>query len=234
MVRMERRARNGTAPAREGFLFFLWAMGYHLAWLPVRWLVLPWWASLLLPVCWLLAFLLWCFMSRRAERLFLTVPRRLSRGCWLSLWPLALFPGWNLLWGDIGYWEASRMAPALLAAIVEEFFFRGVFLSLWGRGHGTGGVFASAVVFAAYHALSPDSSGIQLLCALAAGVCYGEATLRTESLLPAVLAHLAVNLTGARGMGEVNGGLWACAAVCLTWGLWGARKRKKEILCNST
>lgn len=227
---MEQREGRRCAPARDGPLFFLWAIGYHLSWLPAQWLAFPWWASLLLPVCWLLALIRWCFAGGRAKRLYLTVPR----GSWLSLWPLALFPGWNLLWGGPGHWEASRMAPALLAAIAEEFFFRGVILSLWEKAHARGGVFASALVFAAYHAVSPGRSGIQSLCALAAGVCYGEATLRTGSLVPAVLAHLAVNLTGAQGTDVGNVSLWLCAAVCLIWGLWGTSKRKKEILCNST
>lgn len=230
---MERRESGRCAPAREGCWLFLWAMGYHLSWLPAQRLVLPWWTSLLMPACWLLAFLLWCFMGGMAERLFLTVPRRLSRGRWLSLWPLVLFPGWNL-WSGIGHWEAPQVVPALLAAIAEEFLFRGMLLSLWRTKYAKGGVFASAFLFAAYHALSPDSSGLQLLCALAAGVCYGEATLRAGSLLPAMLAHLAVNLTGTQGMGEGSGGLWFCAAVCLIWGLWGASKRGKDMLCDFT
>lgn len=230
LVRMERRESGSCAPAREGFLLFLWAIGYHLSWFPAQWLALPWWASLMLPVCWLLALIRWCFTGGRAKRLFLTVPR----GSWHSLWPLALFPGWNLLWGGFGHWEASRVAPVLLAAIAEEFFFRGVLLSLWERAHTKGGIFVSALVFAAYHLLSPDSSGIQALCALTAGVCYGEATLRTGSLVPAMLAHLAVNLTGTQRMDAHNVGLWLCTAVCMIWGAWGASKRRKDMLCNFT
>lgn len=212
--------------AREELLFFLWAIGYQLSWMLPEWLALPG----VIPACCLAALLLWCFASGRAKCLFLTRPR----GHWVSLWPLALFPAWNLLRGSPGQWETARMLPLLLAAIAEELFFRGAVLSLWERKHTRGGVLVSAVLFAAYHLFSPNPNGVQLLCALAAGVCYGEATLRTGSLFPAMLAHLAVNLTSTWEMGEGNSGLWLCVGVCLLWGFWDATKRRKELLCNFT
>lgn len=208
---------------REAGIFFLWAMGYQLAWLPGRLCPVP---DVLLPACWLAGFLLWCFRTGRAS--FVRLERTEVR--WLSLWPLGILPAWNLLHWGLPRWDA----PALLAAVAEELLFRGVLLAFLEKGHPRGGVFLSAILFAAYHWVSPDRGALQLWCALSAGVCYGEATLRAGAVWPAVLAHLAVNFTGARGTEGSSPSLWLWAAVPLVWGIRSFMERKRDSSCSYT
>lgn len=208
-------------------------MGYHFSWLLAERLALSaQWMLLGIPGIYVTVLLLWCFASGRNRVFRLTVPEDLSGWRWLSLWPLGLLPAWNLCCGSPAPWDISERMPLLIAAIAEEFFFRGALLSLWEWAHPKGAVLGSALLFAVYHLFSPGHSLLQLWCAFAAGICYGKVTLRTNSLLPAMLAHLAVNLTGSQT--ENVHGLWLCALLMLLWGIWGINGRKKDVPCDYT
>lgn len=216
---------------RDGTLLFLWAMGYHIACLPA--FRMPG-GAFLAPMAYLTAMVLWCFRTGRAASLGLMCPRKLTAGQWLRLWPLGVLPAWNLLYAGLPAWDVGTMLPLALGSLVEELFFRGALLALLEKKRPGSGVFLSALLFSAYHCISPDPSAGQLWCALAAGVCYGEVTVFTGSLLPALLAHVAVNLTSPGQIAPSPPSLWLCAGVCLLWGISQTIQRKKDLLCNST
>lgn len=207
---------------------FLWAMGYQICYLAA---LRAAGATLWAPLAYLAAMVLWCFRTGRAAALGLALPRKLPL---LSLYPLGVLPAWNLLYAGLPAWDAGTMLPLALGALAEELFFRGALLALLEKKRPGSGVFLSALLFAAYHCLPPDPSAAQIWCALAAGVCYGDAALRTGSLLPALLAHIAVNLTGPGQIASPQLSLWLCAGVCLLWGVSRTIQRKKDLLCNST
>lgn len=215
----------------EACIIFLWAIGYHLAWILGK--LLAGSLAFVLPVGYMIALVLRCFFLGKASAVHLTAPKGLSGGRWLFLWPLGVFPLWNLTCTRSISWNLGEIVSLAVAAMAEEFFFRGAFLSLWRKVHPKTAVIVSAVLFAVYHLFSPGRSGLQLWCALAAGVCYGKATLRTGSIWPAVLAHLALNLTGTWETRESTS-LWLLALLLLIWGIWGMNERKKDTICDYT
>ncbi len=77
---------------------------------------------------------------------------------------------------------------ALLTAGGEELFFRGALLPLVG-------VLLQALLFGLFHPVPPRAWAYPLFVAVA-GLLFGWLTLASGSLLPAVTAHLAVNLHG--------------------------------------
>ena len=83
-------------------------------------------------------------------------------------------------------WTALLLAAATAGA--EELFFRGGLLPLIG-------VIPQALLFGLFHPV-PRRAWAYPVFAAVAGLVFGELTLVTGSLLPAVVAHFAVNLQG--------------------------------------
>lgn len=90
---------------------------------------------------------------------------------------------------------------ALVPAVFEERFFRGVLLPVWGRTAPWTGVVASAVVFAGYH-----GRVAQFVPLLLIGLFLGAVAVRSGRLWPCVAAHgvyngllVTVAMTGGRG-----------------------------------
>jgi len=96
-------------------------------------------------------------------------------------------------------------AFALLPAVCEELVFRGVLARSLGRRHALAIAAAiSAVAFSAYH-LSP----IQALPTLTLGLALGAIAVRSDSVLPTMLAHglnNAIAIAMSRGALSVAGG----------------------------
>lgn len=89
--------------------------------------------------------------------------------------------------------ESSKLTQflgaVLMAPLAEELFFRGLVLRGYlGRYSTTKAVWASAVLFAAYH-LNPW----QAVVVLPLGLGFAWLFLRTGSLVPGILAHATVN-----------------------------------------
>ncbi len=86
--------------------------------------------------------------------------------------------------------EETALAPTLVAltvfpALAEELVFRGILLrSLAPRLHGPLAVGISAAVFGLYHLLPP-----QMVSTFALGLVLGVLTLRSASLVPAMIVH---------------------------------------------
>jgi membrane protease YdiL (CAAX protease family) len=96
------------------------------------------------------------------------------------------------LFAAVPLW-AAWLLIAVLPAVCEEMFFRGWMLSAFAGGRPTprraaGAVVVQAACFAAFHLL-PE----RMPQTFALGLLLGWMTLRSRSLLPAVLAHLAHN-----------------------------------------
>lgn len=218
---------------REGCFLFLWAMGYQLVGFLARGVRIsaPLGQVFLLSVYLALLFG-WCIGTGRAKAFRLTFPVGLSRRQWLSLWPLLVFPDWNLCHGGLSGWNFLEAFPLAAAAVAEELFFRGALPALASKRHQEEITVLSALLFAAYHWFSPDRSWGQLWCCFSAGICYGVVTLRTGSLFPAILAHLAVNFTGAGA--QASPSLWLWALLILIWGIYCLIERKREISCSFT
>jgi len=114
-------------------------------------------------------------------------------------------PEMGLLRDVTGARLALLMGSVMIAAVLEEWVFRGIVLGAI-RGWGApAAVLASAVVFAAYHL-----SAFQFLPTFLLGVVLASTVVWLGALWPAVLAHVAFNalglllstLAGATGAGR--------------------------------
>ena len=97
---------------------------------------------------------------------------------------LELWPPWN---GAL-----SLLTIAIWPAITEEVVFRGALLGSLRRAGNGAAVALSAGLFALIH-IPPG--GYRVPFALALGLALGALRLRTESIVPAVVAHAVVNAT---------------------------------------
>lgn len=84
----------------------------------------------------------------------------------------------------------SLLVEALLVPVCEEAFFRGYLLGVFARGGETQAALFSAALFALAHGVGPAMAG-----QFAFGCLLSLLTLRANSVLAAVLAHAAYNLT---------------------------------------
>ena len=140
-------------------------------------------------------------------------------------------------------WWAAWLLIALVPAVCEELLFRGWMLASFAghrptRGRAIAAVAVQAVCFAAFHLLPERMPQTFVL-----GLLLGWLTLRSGSLLPAILAHLVHNsvplalyaaTAGASGLdgtadaaAGLPGGIFATAVGCLVAGLivaWAATR----------
>ena len=102
----------------------------------------------------------------------------------------------------IRVFAVDEIVPILTAVVAEELLFRGFLPECLCRPSRLSGVVGSAVLFAALHSVNFLAGGdpvyvtVQILTALVAGIYWGLIRLRFQSLLPCMMAHLLVNLTG--------------------------------------
>ena len=76
----------------------------------------------------------------------------------------------------------------LIAPVTEEFFYRGMLLKLFSRANQRFAVFMSAFLFGLAHGNLP-----QFLLAFLVGIFLGHITLKHNSIVPAIICHIAVN-----------------------------------------
>lgn len=87
----------------------------------------------------------------------------------------------------------ASVALALATGVSEELFFRGTLLTLLHPA--SLALPAQAVLFGALHPV-PRRGWAYPAFAVVAGAAFGAVTLASGSLLPAVVAHVAINLQG--------------------------------------
>lgn len=162
----------------------------------------------------LVAFGIWYWLQNRgkAKRSFIKVVHGRTV-CWVVLWGIGLqlatnialqlvylivpdaIEGMQQLMETAGIGEVnmfSMLATVILAPIVEEIIFRGVTFKLAGKA-GAGFLVANmiqAVMFGVYHA-----NLVQGIYAFVLGLVLGYVAYKYNSLYPAILLHLAYNLS---------------------------------------
>jgi membrane protease YdiL (CAAX protease family) len=104
---------------------------------------------------------------------------------------------------DLIWFASAIVAPALVAPVVEELFFRGLVLPAIGINWI--GVIGSAIIFSAMHLVH----GFQLLTAVSTfivGVALGFITIRTGRLGASIVAHVIYNgsLIALSELGSTN------------------------------
>ncbi len=114
------------------------------------------------------------------------------------LWGGVFLPGsWGELW--------PRAAVLALAAVGEELLFRGLLLHLLAPLGQRAALWLSALAFGAAHGLNLLRGAdvaltlCQMAYAAAFGLLFAAVVLRRGTLLPAILAHAAINLLSLLG-----------------------------------
>ena len=93
---------------------------------------------------------------------------------------------------------AQILYGCILAPVGEEILFRGIIMKNLSRVSQRFGIFFSAFLFGLAH-----QNVIQFLLAFLLGIFLGKIVMRHNSLLPAIIVHMAVNMT-ATGLSFAN------------------------------
>jgi membrane protease YdiL (CAAX protease family) len=129
---------------------------------------------------------------------------------WIVAMDQTLLPeAWSRL--PFGLTEAGlALIGGILTPLAEEFFFRGLLISVWQDKMGiVPTVIVQALIFAALHlahagvevypcfAVNPGLAANIFIATFIGGVIFGLIRVRSGSIWPAVIAHAAVNLGAA-------------------------------------
>lgn len=80
------------------------------------------------------------------------------------------------------------ISSVIAAPIAEEMFFRGVLLKQTSRVSARFGIFFSALMFGLMH-----GNPYQFVMATVLGIYFGYITVKTDSLIPSIMCHIAIN-----------------------------------------
>lgn len=142
----------------------------------------------------------------------------------LSWFPVYLLPVGNIIIAAVLWRFPVISMPALLAAVCEELFFRGLLFKVWllPRMRPAAAAVLSAALFAALHLINLVNGAsycfvcFQVLFAFCFGIWAGAAVYRTGWIAVPLLAHVLLNLTDASADAM---GSFAAAVYIITAGL---------------
>lgn len=188
-------------------------------------------------LAYLLCLLAWIYKSGRSRMIGLSAPDMGEAGAYGNLVFLATLPAYNVMTAQDWEMDVSLMLLLATAAVAEELFFRGfVFYSLLKKT--SCGAWITSVAFALAHGVNYLHTGdisltvIQILCAFTAGLHYCAVTMYYCSIMPAIAAHVLVNLTDACRIPmenlTVKYGLVLCALVHCWCGIMILKKENKK------
>jgi len=171
--------------------------------------------------------------------LFLKLPeRKRFRSTFLFLLPLLLYIGLNLFFAESLDLSFSEAVFYLLAAFCEELLFRAAFLA-WELKRSFSifsAVLLNALLFGALHLANLGTLGVtltllQAVNAFSLGLLLAAATIRAESVLPALFLHGLINISGTlpvRASGISYYVSWLLAAAIVTASGFALLRREKE------
>ncbi len=91
------------------------------------------------------------------------------------------------------FWEL--FSSIILAPVAEELFFRGIILKKAAKISQTFAIFFTSLIFGLMH-----SNPYQLIGGFLMGIPLAYVTIKTGSLIPAIICHMAVNLNASSSM----------------------------------
>ena len=124
---------------------------------------------------------------------------------------------------DAATLAAEIVSSIILAPIAEELFYRGIVLKQTARVSTRFGIIFSGVMFGLMH-----GNPYQFVMATALGIYFGYITVKTDSLVPSIICHAAVN--GMMCLSDIAGyfgeelseyAFYAVWAAEILFGIWG-------------
>lgn len=174
--------------------------------------------------------ILYLFRKGCAEEIGLC---RMARGTNILLMlPFLVFPIYNLYLSGFRFAGGGTIFLMLTVCTAEEIFFRGIIPNMFKSKKY--GLWLSAVIFGLAHAVNLQQYEVgfvivQIISAFSAGLAYGALTLKSHSLLPALLFHFMTNVSAGSAEPNIQG-LSLCAAVYIGYSMIYLKifKREKE------
>ncbi|MBQ8147524.1 MAG: CPBP family intramembrane metalloprotease [Lachnospiraceae bacterium] len=165
--------------------------------------------------------------------------------CLLAYVPLLSMPLLNIILGKANGVDALLISEGILVlwgALFEELFFRGFLMHIFHKRLQWKtwiSVVISAIIFGLFHLnnLYVENGlyvGVQAASALAMGICFGIAFLRTRSLIPGMLIHAGMNVTAVFMPIENETLLWVyllIAILHIPYAIWlyqGIEKKRED------
>lgn len=148
-----------------------------------------------------MALVRWIGVTNRFSRIGIQKPV-LEKKYWYTMIPLLGFPLINLLVAKAFWFDFSLAFLMLSVAIVEEIFFRGFLLQSLMRLGKKRAIFITSFVFGVFHFVNLYRAAnlryvlLQVMYAFAVGAYYSIMAIKTNSILPCVLSHFLINITG--------------------------------------
>ena len=178
-----------------------------------------------------LFFLIWICWSGQKDNIGLNVIQEFGVKDSLYLFPLSLLPICNLMIGKDGCIDFWSSIFIMSVAIIEELFFRGFMLHFFVRQSRMLGVLLTSIIFALFHCVNLIQNDdhiyvfLQVICAFSVGLCFAATTIKYNSLIPCLVVHFLINVTGiinpiSVGNSKEVCGLWICIAVYLFYAVF--------------
>ena len=146
--------------------------------------------------------LLWLYKTNRFTRIGIN-KAKIEPPKVVFLIPVIIIPLLNLLISKGIQLEFSFVILMFTVAIVEEIFFRGfLFHSLLRLGQ-CKAIIISSIFFGMFHFANYYQTEnmvqvcLQVVFAFAMGIYYAVLTIQTKSIIPCMLSHFLINITGA-------------------------------------
>ena len=181
---------------------FVWIVLYMLAF-TLKTLPIPGWIAPFAMALYGVFLVLWCVRHEHTYGFSFRRPHPISRKSFLHLPVILTLPLWQILRSGIPQLPPDEILILLSAVLAEEVFFRGFLLQYLRRKTFKHPVILSACLFALLHGVNLFSGYnggyvlLQILLACICGIYWGLLSIRFHSLLPCILAHGLLNLTGA-------------------------------------
>ena len=188
-------------------MYYIWILLYEIIFMISEKIFVEMQVSHWITVLALLGYLCilygWLKKTQQRQNVGLVRPRKIPlRECGYGL-PLLGLPVFHVMMAQPITLEISYMMMLLCVAIIEEVFFRGFLYDRLARWNFKGYILLSALLFGAFHVVNLWEGYplyyviMQTWCAFTAGLCYAGLTVKTQSIVPAMIAHTLTNLSGS-------------------------------------
>lgn len=216
-------------------MVFLWVILYGVSYIfvPAMESVFPGQNGYILMILYAGALVIWIGKTNQFKTIHVYKIDGQWKKEWFCLLPVLLLPAYNLL--TVRTISSSALLM-LSVSIIEEIFFRG-FLLQWSMKWGCfRGILIASIFFAIAHMVNIFSgygigiTFLQCLCAFVIGGVFCIIVIRYQSLLPCIVAHFLVNMTGNQKQLESLEviGLCLCMVIYIFYGRW----LYKKLVCN--
>lgn len=171
----------------------------------------------------------WVKRTGQTAEIGLVLPHIKGTADIMVLLPLLVPPVLNAALFGYSLLPLSAVLLAFGVAVAEEVFFRGFLLRFLARLGDVAAPLVGSLFFGLFHFINvfggadPLYTALQAFFAFGTGLAFCGTRRSSGSLLPCIIAHFLINLTGAESVLPQASAVWAlslCGGLMAVWGLW--------------